>query len=158
MTGKAVENPSLHNFVPRLGVAYRPFGANFVVRAGYGIYTATNGQPQRLVLPPTPPPELDPQGWHRTIRELERRDPQRLALVHFGVATDVRVHLAALRSRLDYWVELVGKGLSEEDFIAEAKHELQKEDRAVLDEYDRAMPFWQSYAGLKRYSDKRASR
>ena len=115
-------------------------------------------QPQRLVLPPTPPPELDPEGWHRTIRELERRDPQRLALVHFGVATDVRVHLAALRSRLDYWVELVGKGLSEEDFIAEAKHELQKEDREVLDEYDRAMPFWQSYAGLKRYSDKSASR
>ena len=115
-------------------------------------------QPQRLVLPPTPPPELDPEGWHRTIRELERRDPQRLALVHFGVATDVRVHLAALRSRLDYWVELVGKGLSEEDFIAEAKHELQKENREVLDEYDRAMPFWLSYAGLKRYSDKRASR
>jgi len=115
-------------------------------------------QPQRLVLPPTPPPELDPERWHRTIRELERRDPQRLALVHFGVATDVRVHLAALRSRLDYWVELVGKGLSEEDFIAEAKHELQKGDREVLDEYDRAMPFWQSYAGLKRYSDKSASR
>jgi hypothetical protein len=24
-----------------------------------------------------------------------------------------------------------------------------------LDEYERAMPFWQSYAGLKRYWEKR---
>ncbi len=50
VTGKAVENPSLHNFVPRLGVAYRPFGANFVVRAGYGIYTATTGNTPGLPL------------------------------------------------------------------------------------------------------------
>jgi glyoxylase-like metal-dependent hydrolase (beta-lactamase superfamily II) len=114
-------------------------------------------QPHRLVLPPTPPPELDPDGWHATIRELERRDPERLALVHFGVATDVRVHLAALRSRLDYWIELVGRGLAEKDFIVEAEHELHREDRDVLEEYDRAMPLWQSYAGLKRYWDKRAS-
>jgi glyoxylase-like metal-dependent hydrolase (beta-lactamase superfamily II) len=112
-------------------------------------------QPHRLVLPPTPPPELDPDGWHRTIRELERREPQHLALIHFGVAEDVRVHLAALRSRLDYWVELVGKGASQDDFIAEAKHELHKEHRDVLDEYDRAMPLWQSYAGLKRYWERR---
>jgi glyoxylase-like metal-dependent hydrolase (beta-lactamase superfamily II) len=114
-------------------------------------------QPHRLVLPPTPPPELDPDGWHATIRELERRDPERLALVHFGVATDVRVHLAALRSRLDYWIELVGRGLAEKGFIVEAEHELHREDRDVLEEYDRAMPLWQSYAGLKRYWDKRAS-
>jgi hypothetical protein len=42
--GEAGQNPSLRNFAPRLGVAYRPFGANFVVRGGYGIYTATNGR------------------------------------------------------------------------------------------------------------------
>jgi glyoxylase-like metal-dependent hydrolase (beta-lactamase superfamily II) len=112
-------------------------------------------QPHRLVLPPTPPPELDPEGWHTTIRELERRAPDRLALIHFGVATDVRVHLAALRSRLDHWVEIVGKGASEDDFIVEAKHELHKEDLDVIDEYDRAMPLWQSYAGLKRHWEKR---
>jgi glyoxylase-like metal-dependent hydrolase (beta-lactamase superfamily II) len=112
-------------------------------------------QPHRLVLPPTPPPELDPEAWHGTIRELERRDPEHLALIHFGVASDARVHLAALRSRLDSWVELVGRGLSEDEFVAEVKHELHQEDRAVIDEYDRAMPLWQSYAGLKRYREKR---
>jgi glyoxylase-like metal-dependent hydrolase (beta-lactamase superfamily II) len=111
--------------------------------------------PHRLVLPPTPPPELDPDGWHGTIHELERRAPERLALIHFGVSTDVAVHLAALRSRLDYWVEIVGRGASQDDFIAEAKHELHKEDHDVIDEYERAMPLWQSYAGLKRYWEKR---
>jgi hypothetical protein len=42
--GKGDQSPSLRNFAPRLGVAYRPFGANFVVRGGYGLYTATNGR------------------------------------------------------------------------------------------------------------------
>jgi hypothetical protein len=91
------------------------------------------------------------------MRELERREPQRLALIHFGVAEDVRVHLAALRARLDFWIEVVGRGASEDDFIVEAKHELSKEHPGVLDEYDRAMPLWQSYAGLKRYWEKRDS-
>ena len=112
-------------------------------------------QPHRLVLPPTPPPELDPEGWHGTIRELERRAPERLALVHFGVATDVGAHLAELSSRLDFWVKVVGDGAPEDDFIAEAKRELREEDLDVIDEYDRAMPLWQSYAGLKRYAEKR---
>src|SRR6185436_1989652 len=42
--GKGDQSPSLRNFVPRLGVAYRPFGSDFVVRGGYGIYTSTNGR------------------------------------------------------------------------------------------------------------------
>jgi hypothetical protein len=44
VTGDAQQHPSMRNFVPRLGVAYRPFGANFVVRGGYGIYTETIGR------------------------------------------------------------------------------------------------------------------
>jgi len=36
--GQAQESPSLRNFVPRIGVAYRPFGDKFVVRGGYGIF------------------------------------------------------------------------------------------------------------------------
>jgi len=42
--GQAVQSPSLRNFAPRLGVAWRPFGANFVVRGAYGLYTATHGR------------------------------------------------------------------------------------------------------------------
>src|SRR5207247_5522040 len=42
--GDAHQHPSGRNFAPRIGVAYRPFGANFVVRGGYGIYTETIGR------------------------------------------------------------------------------------------------------------------
>jgi glyoxylase-like metal-dependent hydrolase (beta-lactamase superfamily II) len=108
-------------------------------------------QPHAFVLPPTPPPELDVEAWHRTIDELERRQPQTLALIHFGVAHDPAPHLNQLRQRLDEWVEIVGGGASEEEFSSAALSELRSEDPAVAEEYDRAMPLWQSYAGLKRY-------
>jgi glyoxylase-like metal-dependent hydrolase (beta-lactamase superfamily II) len=108
-------------------------------------------QPHAFVLPPTPPPELDVEGWHRTIDELERRQPQTLALIHFGVAHDPAPHLNQLRQRLNEWVEIVGGGASEEEFSSAALSELRSEDPAVAEEYDRAMPLWQSYAGLKRY-------
>ena len=40
-------------------------------------------------LPVSPPPDIDVEAWHATIAEIERRAPERLALIHFGVATDV---------------------------------------------------------------------
>ena len=112
-------------------------------------------QPRRLVLPPTPPPEVDVEGWHRTIDELERREPQALALIHFGVASDAKTHLAELRRRLDEWVELLGAGVSEEEFAERVREQIRDDDPETVDEYERAMPFWQSYAGLKRWWEKR---
>jgi glyoxylase-like metal-dependent hydrolase (beta-lactamase superfamily II) len=111
-------------------------------------------QPHGTVLPPTPPPELDPDAWAATVDEIERRAPERLALVHFGVSDDVDVHLAQLRRRLADWVERVGAGMSEQEFDEAARADVQDDGEAAVDEYARAMPFWQSYAGLKRYWDK----
>jgi glyoxylase-like metal-dependent hydrolase (beta-lactamase superfamily II) len=107
--------------------------------------------PARSVLPPTPPPDFDPDGWQRTIDELERRRPERLALIHFGVARDVERHLGELRERLATWTERVGHGASEAEFVAAARADLPP---AEADAYDRAMPFWQSYAGVARYWEK----
>ena len=53
-----------------------------------------------FVMPPCPPPELDLEAWERTIAEIERRTPARLALIHFGVFDDVEAHLAQLRATL----------------------------------------------------------
>ena len=50
--------------------------------------------PSRSVLPPTPPPDVDVEAWYRTLEEIERRAPERLALIHFGFADDVSRHLA----------------------------------------------------------------
>ena len=42
-------------------------------------------------------------------------------------------------------------GATEDEFDAAAARDLGAEG----DQYEHAMPFWQSYAGLKRYWDKR---
>ncbi|SRR6266542_797951 len=110
-------------------------------------------QPSRFVLPPTPPPELDLEAWERTFDEIAARSPERLALIHFGVAEDVERHLAELRARLVEWAGRVRDGATEEEFAAAAAQDLGA-DRPV---YEQAMPFWQSYAGLRRYWDKRAA-
>jgi glyoxylase-like metal-dependent hydrolase (beta-lactamase superfamily II) len=108
-------------------------------------------QPHRAVLPPTPPPEFDLDAWLATLDEIERCAPARLALVHFGVADDVERHLTELRTRLVDWVAL--DGVTEEEFAESVSSDVN----SGVDEYARAMPFWQSYAGLKRYWDKRGA-
>jgi glyoxylase-like metal-dependent hydrolase (beta-lactamase superfamily II) len=114
-------------------------------------------QPAAYALPPTPPPEIDVDAWLATLDQIERREPAALALVHFGVATDVSAHLASLRARLTRWAERVVSGADEETFVAEAEQELRAEvpDEATVAAYERAIPLWQSYRGLARWADKR---
>ena len=107
--------------------------------------------PHRTVLPPTPPPDFDLAAWLRTLEEIERRKPARLALVHFGVADDVDRHLGELRGRLEDWVARTEPGVTEAEFSESVRSDMDD----GLEEYERAMPFWQSYAGLKRYWEKR---
>jgi len=114
-------------------------------------------QPGRSVVPPTPPPEIDVEAWERTIDELERRGPERLALVHFGVADDPERHLAELRLTLLDWAESVLGGASEDEFVAYARQELESAGEDVA-AYEQAMPLWQSYAGLARWAEKRRAR
>jgi glyoxylase-like metal-dependent hydrolase (beta-lactamase superfamily II) len=116
-----------------------------------GDATGVRIQPGRRVLPPTPPPEFDLEAWEATLGEIERRRPQRLALIHFGLAGDPERHLADLRERLERWTGWVGAGTCEEEFVAAAAEDLGPDREA----YEQAMPFWQSYAGLARYWMKR---
>jgi glyoxylase-like metal-dependent hydrolase (beta-lactamase superfamily II) len=108
-------------------------------------------QPHRGVFPPTPPPEFDLEAWQRTLAEIESRAPARLALIHFGLADDVQRHLAELRQRLEAWTARVEAGATEEEFVAAARADLPGE----AETYERAMPFWQSYAGLARWAEQR---
>jgi glyoxylase-like metal-dependent hydrolase (beta-lactamase superfamily II) len=112
--------------------------------------------PGRFVLPPCPPPELDLEAWERTIQEIERRAPGRLAVIHFGVFDDVEAHLAALRETLGRWGERVEDGMDERTFVAAARFDVSQTDPDLADEYDRAAPFWHHYLGLERYWRKRS--
>jgi glyoxylase-like metal-dependent hydrolase (beta-lactamase superfamily II) len=113
--------------------------------------------PGRSVMPPTPPPEIDVVAWQATIDEIARRTPERLALIHFGVAEDVRRHLEELELRLLDWAESVEGGASEEEFVEYALAELA-DSGEDSDSYVQAMPFWQSYRGLARWAEKKAQR
>ncbi|MGZ4138127.1 MAG: MBL fold metallo-hydrolase [Actinomycetota bacterium] len=112
-------------------------------------------QPGRYVMPPTPPPEFDLEVWQRSLDAIEERAPERLALIHFGVAEDPGRHLADLRLELYDWAEFVHGGATEEEFVAYGRAELENagEDVGL---YDVAMPLWQSYRGLKRWSEQQA--
>lgn len=99
------------------------------------------------VLPVSPPPDISVEVWHETIAEIRRREPERLALIHFGVHEDVAGHLDRLETELDRWAERVGEGVSEPDFVADARAHLGDD----ADRYDRVAPLWQSYLGLQRY-------
>ena len=109
--------------------------------------------PSAFVLPPTPPPDVNVEAWHATVDAIRRRSPERLALIHFGVFDDVARHLDELEQRLDAWTERVADGASEQEFVAAVLAEL---DPAAADEYAQAMPLEQSFAGLRRYVEKRA--
>ena len=101
-------------------------------------------QPSAYVLPVSPPPDIDVEAWHGTIDEIERRAPDRLALVHFGVATDVAEHLERLGTELDRWAALVRDGVDAEAFAA-AVRARRGPDAAPL--YDAIAPLRPVVAG-----------
>jgi glyoxylase-like metal-dependent hydrolase (beta-lactamase superfamily II) len=108
--------------------------------------------PDSAVLPPTPPPEFDHEAWVATANEILRRDPERLALIHFGTFSDAARHIDELVSRLEDWTSWTEGGLTEPEFIDRVRESLVADDtRPDVEAYEHAMPLWQSYAGLKRY-------
>lgn len=109
-------------------------------------------QPARHVLPVSPPPEVDPVVWSRTITEIDVRQPARLALIHFGVVEDVADHLQRLRERLGVWTDRVASGASEREFVDACRRDLAR-DEADTEPWELAAPFWLSYRGLERYRE-----
>jgi glyoxylase-like metal-dependent hydrolase (beta-lactamase superfamily II) len=114
--------------------------------------------PSSFIAPVAPPPDIDIEAWERTLDEIEERRPERLCLPHFGFVEDPEAHVANMRERLREWADRVRGGATEEEFVAAAEAELAA---VVAPEaaapYTEAGPFWQSYAGLRRYWEKRAT-
>jgi glyoxylase-like metal-dependent hydrolase (beta-lactamase superfamily II) len=113
--------------------------------------------PGRHILPHAPPPDIDLEAWARTLDELDWRRPTRLALPHFGLVDDPVDHLARMREALDLWAEWVVEGMDEDEFVENARAELEAEEGPNADSYEISAPVSQSYAGLRRYWDKRGA-
>jgi glyoxylase-like metal-dependent hydrolase (beta-lactamase superfamily II) len=104
------------------------------------------------ILPPTPPPDIDVEAWHRSIDLLGRWEPSALAITHSGTFTDVAPHLATLHEQLDRWAQ-IAHGTDDAGFEAEIRAALSggEEERSYL----KAMPPESLYGGLARYWKKR---
>jgi glyoxylase-like metal-dependent hydrolase (beta-lactamase superfamily II) len=113
--------------------------------------------PSSFIVPVAPPPDIDVDAWEASLDEIAARSPARLCLPHFGVVEEPDAHLAEVRVRLRAWSERVQEGATEEEFVRAAEAELAAgADLDTAAAYTQAGPFWQSYAGLKRYWEKRS--
>jgi glyoxylase-like metal-dependent hydrolase (beta-lactamase superfamily II) len=120
-----------------------------------------------FVLPPTPPPDIDPDAWAGSVDRILAWHPDGLFLTHFGLVSTPAPHLQELLSRLRRYAEIARVSLASSDdadaqrdrFVAEVLHELR---RAVGDtlasRYALAAPLDQCWQGLARYWNKREGR
>jgi glyoxylase-like metal-dependent hydrolase (beta-lactamase superfamily II) len=110
-----------------------------------------------LVVPPTPPPDIDVEAWEESIGVVEGWRPERLALTHFGAVDEPEAHLAMARERLREEADSARK-LSEDDY--ERRHRVLVAERAdnpeIAAELIQCVPPEYQWRGLDRYWGKRS--
>ena len=118
----------------------------------------------RVVLPPTPPPDIDLEAWRVSTDRILAWHPDQLFLTHFGPQSAPRVHFHDLWTRMDDWSRRV-KALLErpgtdaeraqrftDDVMSELTRATSRDEAAA---YARAGRFDFSWAGLARYWRKK---
>ena len=107
---------------------------------------------------PTPPPEIDVEGWLDSLHTVAAWDPAALCLTHFGRVTDVEDQLHRVRTSLLENADLA-RGAGEEEFIRRLDAAgLEATDEVAGERLRQAAPTDQLYMGLERYWRKRAER
>jgi glyoxylase-like metal-dependent hydrolase (beta-lactamase superfamily II) len=111
-----------------------------------------------LIVPPTPPPDIDIETWEDSIGIVEAWQPERLALTHFGAIEEPAPHLTEVRERLREEAQLARK-LDEAAY--EERHRARVAERATdpdaAAELIQCVPPQYQWRGLNRYWAKRAS-
>ena len=112
-----------------------------------------------LVVPPTPPPDIDVETWLESIELVEGWKPERLAVTHFGAIEEPAEHLATVRERLAEEARLA-RELDEEAY--EQRHRALIASRAATEqaaeELIQCVPPQYQWRGLDRYWRKREER
>jgi glyoxylase-like metal-dependent hydrolase (beta-lactamase superfamily II) len=123
-----------------------------------GDIAAVRIPPGDLIVPPTPPPDIDIELWEDSIATVEEWAPERLAVTHFGAIEDPPAHLARVRERLREEAQLA-RELSEPEY--ERRHVERVRDRLSPEnaaEMIQCVPPQYQWRGLDRYWRKRAER
>ncbi len=121
-------------------------------------------QGSEYVRPPTPPPDIDVEAWHRSVETMLALAPRALDLTHFGRFVDPVRHLDELLLRLDAWVKWTAERLARGDTpeamtsalrtaSAIELHDVTHEADAVA--YELATPSDMTVNGLVRYLTRR---
>ena len=123
--------------------------------------------PAHVIVPPTPPPDIDVEAWAASVETILAWHPEALFLTHFGLKSNPAIHLQELIERLRHWARLVKDLLATEasEDARRAKFARQvgvEMRRSVSDpealRYGLAIALDQSYNGLERYWKKKAER
>ena len=109
-----------------------------------------------LVVPPTPPPDIDVETWEDSIGIVEGWNPERLALTHFAAVDEPASHLAQVRERLREEAQRA-REMSEGDY--EKRHRdlvaAHADDTEAAAELLQCVPPEYQWRGLDRYWRKR---
>jgi glyoxylase-like metal-dependent hydrolase (beta-lactamase superfamily II) len=147
-------------------VAYTPGHASHHVcylhegsgTAFVGDVAAVRIPPSSLVVPPTPPPDIDVEAWEDSIGVVEAWDPEHLALTHFGPVEEPPEHLALVRERLREEADLV-RELPEDEYERNLQERIEAAVGAeTAAELFQAVPTAYQWRGLDRYWHKRTKR
>ncbi len=118
----------------------------------------------RIVIPPTPPPDIDLEAWRQSTQTILDWNPDVLFLTHFGPQSAPRVHFQDLWKRIDDWSARVRASLAADGtdearaaaFSESVTAELARAtNRDEADAYARAGRFDFSWTGLARYWRKK---
>ena len=112
-----------------------------------------------LIVPPTPPPDIDIERWEDSIGIVEGWQPERLALTHFAAIEDPAPHLAKVRERLREEAQQA-RDLSEEAYEQRHRDRVAEhaESSETAAELIQCVPPQYQWRGLNRYWTKRTER
>ncbi len=154
-----------------LAVAYTPGHAShhvsfFSPDTGIAFVGDTAGVKvaEGMILPPTPPPDIDLELWTESLAIIEGWRPDTLLLTHFGPSVHAAAHLAELRQNMALVADMARRSLSQGDddashegwFVAEVRRELRRrlsDDDAAR--YETSARFDLNWRGLARYWRKK---
>jgi len=156
-----------------LDVTYTPGHAShhvsyFIRDTGIAFVGDTAGirrRPSGLVLPPTPPPDIDIEQWHQSLARIGEWHADTLFLTHFGPWSPTAPHLTELIDQLELASALVKASLARDEpdaareawFAGEVRRELRRRvGDADARAYEVAGRFDLNWRGLARYWRKRA--